>query len=305
MIKEGKVTDLGHLPSYFALKVSQQVNAHGIGKMQAWQDGLKDARDANAFATEKVAVNFWDTLYWGGFDSANDWANKGYEVIVSNPDYLYMDFPYEVNPLERGYYWGTRFSDERKVFGFAPDNLPQNAETSVDRDGKNFSAKSDKAWPGATGLSAQLWSETVRTDQQMEYMIFPRVLSVAERAWHRADWEQDYKAGKEYIGGKTHFVDQDAQRQDWQRFANLLGQRELAKLDKAGIAYRLPLPGGKIVKGKLQVNTALPGLAVQYSLDEGKTWQLYEAGHQPQVEGKVWLRTVNKAGERFSRVEKL
>ena len=305
LIKEGKVADLGHLPSYFALKVSQQVNAHGIGKMQAWQDGLKDAKNAKAFATEKVAVNFWDTLYWGGFDSANDWANKGYEVIISNPDYVYMDFPYEVNPLERGYYWGTRFSDERKMFSFAPDNLPQNAETSVDRDGKYFSAKSDKAWPGATGLSAQLWSETVRTDQQMEYMIFPRVLSVAERAWHRAAWEQDYQAGKEYIGGKTHFVDRDAQLRDWQRFANLLGQRELAKLDKAGIAYRLPLPGGKIVAGKLEVNTALPGLVVQYSLDQGKTWQIYDAGQQPEVQGKVWLRTVNNDGKRFSRVEML
>lgn len=305
LIKEGKVADLGHLPSYFAVKVSQQVNAHGIGKMQAWQDGLKDAENAKTFATEKVVVNFWDTLYWGGFDSANDWANKGYEVIISNPDYVYMDFPYEVNPLERGYYWGTRFSDERKMFSFAPDNLPQNAETSVDRDGKYFSAKSDKAWPGATGLSAQLWSETVRTDQQMEYMIFPRVLSVAERAWHRAAWEQDYQAGKEYIGGKTHFVDRDTQLRDWQRFANLLGQRELAKLDKAGIAYRLPLPGGKIVAGKLEVNTALPGLAVQYSLDQGKTWQLYEAGQQPEVQGKVWLRTVNNEGKRFSRVEML
>lgn len=129
-----------------------------------------------------MGVNFWDTLYWGGFDSVNDWANKGYEVVVSNPDYVYMDFPYEVNPDERGYYWGTRFSDERKVFSFAPDNMPQNAETSVDRDGNHFNAKSDKPWPGAYGLSAQLWSETQRTDPQMEYMIFPRALSVAERA---------------------------------------------------------------------------------------------------------------------------
>ncbi|MCP6484551.1 family 20 glycosylhydrolase, partial [Klebsiella pneumoniae] len=76
--------------------------------------------------------------------TANDWANKGFRVVVSNPDYVYLDFPNEVNPAESGYYWGTRFSDERKIFSFAPDNLPQNAETSVDRDGNAFSAKSDK-----------------------------------------------------------------------------------------------------------------------------------------------------------------
>ncbi|WP_380177431.1 beta-N-acetylhexosaminidase [Kalamiella sp. sgz302252] len=303
LIEEGKVADLEHLPSYFAQQVSQQINRHGIEKMQAWQDGLKDADSAKAFAVKRVAVNFWDTLYWGGFDSANDWAKKGYEVIISSPDYVYMDFPYEVNPLERGYYWGTRFSDERKMFSFAPDNLPQNAETSVDRDGKTFSAKSSKAWPGAYGLSAQLWSETSRTDENMEYMIFPRVLSVAERAWHRAAWEQDYQAGKEYIGGKTNYVDRQAQLQDWQRFANLLGQRELAKLDKLGLHYRLPVPGARIVAGKLQANIALPGLIIEYSLDEGKNWQRYDDSQRPDVAGKVLIRSVSPDKKRVSRTE--
>ncbi|MEW5288073.1 beta-N-acetylhexosaminidase [Erwinia papayae] len=305
MIADGKVEDMEHLPSYFAAQVSQLVKQHGIEKMQAWQDGLKDAEGAKTFATERMGVNFWDTLFWGGFDSANDWANKGYEVVISNPDYVYMDFPYEVNPLERGYYWGTRFSDERKVFSFAPNNLPQNAETSVDRDGNTFSAKSDKSWPGAYGLSAQLWSETVRSDEQMEYMIFPRMLSVAERAWHRAAWQQDYQAGREYVGGKTTFVDQQALLKDWQRFANLLGQRELAKLDKTGIHYRLPVPGGKIVDGKLEANIALPGLTIEYSLDAGKNWQRYDATAQPAVSGEVMVRSVSPDGKRYSRAEKL
>lgn len=305
LISAGKVADLEHLPSYFAQQVSQQIAHHGIEKMQAWQDGLKDAENAKTFAVGRVAVNFWDTLYWGGFDTANDWAKKGYDVVISSPDYVYMDFPYEVNPFERGYYWGTRFSDERKMFSFAPDNLPQNAETSVDRDGKTFSAKSDKAWPGAYGLSAQLWSETSRTDENMEYMIFPRVLAVAERAWHRATWEQDYQQGKEYIGGKTNYVDRQAQRQDWERFANLLGQRELAKLDQRGLHYRLPTPGARIVAGKLQVNIALPGLAIEYSLDAGKSWQRYDGQRPPAIKGSVMVRSVSPDGKRVSRAESI
>jgi hypothetical protein len=35
-VKSGKVTDLTHLPSYFALAVSKTVNRHGIGNMQAF-----------------------------------------------------------------------------------------------------------------------------------------------------------------------------------------------------------------------------------------------------------------------------
>lgn len=305
LVKAGKVTDMDHLPSYFGKKVSERVNAHGIEKMQAWQDGLKDAQGAKDFATKRVGVNFWDTLFWGGFDSVKGWAAKGYEVTVSNPDYLYMDFPYEVNPLDRGYYWGTRFNDERKMFSFAPDNMPQNAETSVDRDGIPFEAKSDKPWPGAYGISAQLWSETVRTDEQMEWMIFPRAISVAERGWHRASWEQPYKAGQEYKGGKTQHVDRAALERDWQRYANLLGQRELAKMDKAGIYYRLPQPGARIREGKLEANIALPGIAIDYSLDGGKSWQRYQDNVRPQVFGEVLLRSVSSDGKRFSRVESL
>jgi hexosaminidase len=303
IIKDGKVEDMEHLPSYFGQEVSQLVKAHGIDRMQAWQDGLKDAKDSKAFATKHVAVNFWDTLYWGGFDSANDWANKGYDVVISNPDYVYMDFPYEVSPDEHGYYWGTRFSDEQKIFSFAPNNLPQNAETSVDRDGNHFTAKSDKPWPGAYGLSAQLWSEVVRTDQQMEYMIYPRAVSVAERAWHRASWEQDYKAGREYKGGETHQVDTKTLDQDWLRFANLIGQRELAKMDKAGVSYRLPVPGARIVGGQLEANISLPGLGIEYSTDGGKQWQRYDDKARPTVAGEVQIRAISPDGKRFSRAE--
>ncbi|MBI0250121.1 chitobiase/beta-hexosaminidase C-terminal domain-containing protein, partial [Yersinia pestis subsp. pestis] len=240
---------------------------------------------------------------WGGADSVNDWANKGYEVIASNPDYVYFDMPYEVNPSERGYYWATRFSDEAKVFSFAPDNMPQNAETSVDRDGNHFSAKSDKPWPGVQGISGQSWNETVRTDEQMEYMAFPRVLPLAERAWHRASWEQEYKAGREYKGGETQWVDTQALSTDWQRFANIMGQRELAKLDKAGVAYRLPVPGARVVAGQLEANISLPGLLIEYSTDGGKKWQQYDAKAQPTVSGEVMIRSTSPDGKRSSRAE--
>ncbi|WP_058911683.1 beta-N-acetylhexosaminidase [Entomohabitans teleogrylli] len=303
MLKEGKVEDMEHLPSWFAMEVSKIVNQHGIDKMQAWQDGLKDAKDSSSFATKRVGVNFWDTLFWGGADSVNDWANKGYEVTISNPDYVYFDFPYEVNPQEPGYYWGTRFSDERKVFSFAPNNLPQNAETSVDRDGNAFEAKSDKPWPGAYGVSAQVWSEVVRTDDEMEYRLFPRLIALAERGWHQASWELDYQAGREFKGGVTQHVNQDALHKDWTRFANLLGQRELAKIDKTGVAYRIPVPGARVAGGVLEANIGLPGLAIEYSTDNGANWQRYNDRARPQVQGDVLVRAVSPDGKRFSRAE--
>lgn len=304
LIAEGVVADYDHLPSHFAEQISEVVNSKGIKNFQAWQDGLKHSSDSKAFGTDNVRVNFWDVLYWGGGASAYEWADKGYDVIVSNPDYVYMDMPYEVDPIERGYYWATRATDTRKMFGFAPENLPQNAETSLDRDGNGFTSKGTVKSKGFYGLSAQLWSETVGNDKQYEYMVFPRVLAAAERAWHKGEWENEYQVGVEYSQDSNH-VNKKALHNEWQRFANVLGQRELAKLDAAGIQYRVPVPGAKIENGKLAMNVSMPGLTLQYSTDEGKTWNTYDAKAQPSVTGKVEIRAVSGNGKRFSRVTSL
>lgn len=303
MIKDGKVAGFEELPSYFALEVSEIIAKYNIPVMQAWQDGLKHAENAKAFKTDKVRVNFWDALYWGGASSANDWANKGYQVVISNPDYVYLDMPYEVNPLERGYYWASRSNDERKIFSFAPDNLPQNAETSKDRFNTPFAAKADTPWPGAYGISAQLWNETIRTDEQMEYMMYPRLLVYAERAWHRAAWELPYEAGREFKNGETNFVDADAIAQDWVRFVNVLSRRELSKLELANIPYRLPVPGAKVENGLLSANIIYPGLAIEYSLNGGEKWQTYQTPVTVNEGVGVLVRSKSLNGLRRSRAE--
>ena len=34
------------------------------------------------------------------------------------------------------------------------------------------------------GMQGHIWTETVRTSEQFQTLIYPRMLSVAERAWH-------------------------------------------------------------------------------------------------------------------------
>ena len=302
-VNKGVVKNIEHLPSHFAVEVSKIIKNNGINRMQVWQDGVKFATDAKSFATDEVIVNFWDSLYWGGYDSVNEFANKGYKVIVSNPDYVYLDMPYEVNPKESGYYWASRFNDERKIFSFAPDNLPQNAETSFDRNGDAFAAKGTMNWPGAYGLSAQIWTENIRTDDKMAYMAYPRLLSVAERAWHKADWETNYQKDRQFQQGETHYVDQQKLFNDWNQFANLIGQRELAKLDAASIKYRLPVPGAKIENGKLIANIVFPGLSIEYSIDKGNQWQRYQGPTAIKKGESVIIRSVSPNKQRTSRIE--
>lgn len=84
-----------------------------------------------------------------------------------------------------------------------------------------------------TGIQGQLWTELVRTWDQMDSMIFPRMLCLAERAWHKADWELEPDGTKR----------EELQSQDWSRFARILGEKELRRLEERNVAYHLPPPG--------------------------------------------------------------
>jgi len=232
----------------------------------------------------------------GGYESINEFSNRGFETIVAVPDFLYFDFPYEVDPKERGYYWATRFTDTQKVFAFAPENLPQNAETSLNREGRAWSATGASSNQGFRGMQGQLWSETVRTPEQFDYMLFPRLIAMAERAWHRADWEREYVAGQNY-SSTTGLVDQVSLNADYAEFAAAMGAKELRKLDAAGVNYRIPVPGASS-GAPVQLNVVFPGLPMQFSND-GSNWTNWNASSPPA--SAAFIRALSADGSRAGR----
>ena len=82
----------------------------------------------------------------------------------------------------------------------------------------------------------------------LDFMIFPRLLALAERAWHKAEWE-----GLTNLDGHEKVL-----LEDWTGFANTLGYKELRRLDDIGIMYRVPLPGARYLTNYMQYNTLLP-----------------------------------------------
>lgn len=287
----GPVAGAGDVQAYFIRRVNALARAHGLG-LRGWSDNLKKVTGVDAMgnptrafldpATDlggnAASANWWGTLYWWD-DSAYQLANLGYRVILTSPDFLYLDHPYEADPAERGYYWATRFTDVRKLFSYISGDLPANAQLTRDRFGDDYTHAVMQTGPltepgNIVGLEGAQWGETMRTDEELEYMMFPRLLALAERAWHRAAWEP--------VDGTdaSAKIDAAALAADWERFANLLGHKELPKLDAAGIRYRIEVPGGRIVDGKLAANVALPGLAIEYQDGSGQ-WLDYDAGHPP------------------------
>ncbi len=267
------VSGVADLKPYFTQRVAKLLHKRGIAP-GAWEDGLMYDRvntfNRDEFPNPVFTANAWDNIWeWGVADRAYRLANAGYQVVLSHGTHLYFDHPYEAHPDERGYYWATRATSNKKAFGYMPDDVYANADfTRAGNKIENLEALVGRPLPklekpeNILGMQGQVWSETIRTEDQVLAMLFPRVLAVAERAWHKAAWE-----------GQT--VDAKLRDSDWQSFAAAMGVKELAKLAQAGVAPYMDVPGGVIESGKLKVNSATPFVDIEFSLDNGKSWQLY------------------------------
>jgi hexosaminidase len=241
----------------------------------------------------------WSNVWgWGREDDAYRYANQGYRVILAHATNLYMDLAYAKDPDEPGYYWAN-FVDEKKTFEYQPFDIFANA--THDRMGN---AIDPSTWAGKVRLTAAgkanvmgmqglLWGENLKTPELLEYFAFPKVLGVAERAWNPEPAQPP---------------DEDS----WAQFANRLGQGVLPRLGAyravdlrdelpraAGVNYRIPMPGAVIANRMLRANIRFPGLAIEYSTDQGSTWTPYSQAVA--VSGRIALRARTPDG-RTSRI---
>ena len=129
---------------------------------------------------------------------------------------------------------------------------------------KEYIDKSVKLNPSSReniiGVQSQIWSETIRNEGILDYMFMPNIIVFSQKAWsHDDSW--------------MNITDLDLKRikiqEEWNKFANNIGQRLLPMVDDiyGGLSYDLPKPGGKIVNDSLYANTVFPGLHIKYTLD--------------------------------------
>jgi len=290
---DGKATG-----AMFIERVSKSLSDRGIIPA-GWSDGMGHADPANMPA--QVQANVWAMLLSEAPQVAHTQANLGWRTVISVPDITYLDHPQAADPDEPGYDWASRSTDLLKVYSLMPENLPANASIVRDLfDRPVTTPDTVPLRPGArpySGMQGHLWTETVRTDGQVEYMLFPRLLAIAERAWRRAPWEPAYVAGQAYAYGDGK-VDRDAIAAGWHRFRGRLAY-QMPLLDRDGVAYRVAPPGAKLENGKLVANTELPGMAIEWRGTGMSEWQLYQA--PVAVRTSVEVRARSADGRRASR----
>jgi len=109
-------------------------------------------------------------------------------------------------------------------------------------------------------------------------MIVPKLFALAERAWAPdPDWAQE----KDSARSNALF------REAWSRLVNVVGKRELPRLDREtpGLNYRIPTPGLRVTGGLVNSSTELPGFTLRYTTDGSEP-----GARSPVVRGPIPLR---------------
>ncbi|MBC8984281.1 family 20 glycosylhydrolase [Pedobacter sp. N36a] len=286
-IKDPPVPGTDELWFYFFSKLNKMLQSKSL-YLSGWEEIGLHKKESNGemkmvpeprFFKENFHVDVWNNLH-GNEDLAYKMANEGYKVVLTPVTNFYIDLASNKSFLENGQNWGG-YVDVDKLFYFIPFDYYKNMKE--DEEGnpanparyKNKVGLTEAGKSNIAGLQAPLWSENIKTPEQFEYMLLPKLLGLAERAWAKdPEWalEEDLEKGK---------VSYD---QAWSEFVNVLGKKELPRLNyyAGGFKYRIPTPGINLSNGQIAANVQLPGLIIRYTTD----------GKEPMASSKIYTQPI-------------
>lgn len=299
-----ELKDVNGLWVYFYSKLNDMLKQKGLF-LSGWEEvGMQPVVTAGkksyvinpGLADKNIHLNVWNNIIgWGAEDLAYRLANVGYKVILGGVSNFYFDMAYKKSFDEPGYYWGE-YADIDKAFNFIPFNSFLN--TNKDKFGNTlkegfYDSKerlTEKGKANIVGLQGLLWSETIKGPKDLEYMIMPKLLGLAERAWATDPlWANEPDSVKR----------KQMYNRAWSEFVNVVGKRELPRIDAAfdSMNYRLPAAGAVVKDGLLYLNIQFPGLTVRYTTDQTEPTQNSPIYTKPiPAKGLIRFRTFDSRG---------
>ena len=241
--------------------------------MTGWDDILLKLTEKNQsetqikdfFQGDDILLFVWKNDWGQGRqDMIYKYANLGYKTVMSNSSAFYFDMVDDKDLDNVGLSW-SGYADYKDMWTVDVFDI-FNDSYGVEKNNisKEYIESSEKLNPSnrdnIIGIQSQIWSETIRNEDILDYMFMPNIIVFSQKAW-----SQDPKWTKISDKTKREFT----LDYEWNKFTNTIGQRVLPIIDNiyGGLSYDLPKPGGIIVNDSLYANSAFPGLNIKYTLD--------------------------------------
>ena len=162
LIRKEGLQNEDELQSYFIRRIEKFLNENGR-KLIGWDEILEGGLSPNA-----------TVMSWRGIEGGIAAAKQGHDAIMTPGSHCYFDH-YQANPDFEPLAIGGLTTLE-KVYSYEPIPVELNAQEA-----KHI-----------LGAQANVWTEYMATPEQVEYMILPRMLALAEVNWtnpKNKDWE--------------------------------------------------------------------------------------------------------------------
>ncbi len=241
--------------------------------MTGWDDILLKLTEKNQaetkikdfFKGDDVLLFVWKNDWGQGRqDMIYKYANLGYKTVMSNSSAFYFDMVDDKDLDNVGLSW-SGYADYKDMWTVDVFDI-FNDSYGVEKNNisKEYIESYEKLNPSnrdnIIGIQSQIWSETIRNEDILDYMFMPNIIVFSQKAW-----SQDPEWMKISDKTKREFT----LDYEWNKFTNTIGQRVLPIIDNiyGGLSYDLPKPGGIIKNDSLYANSVFPGLNIKYTLD--------------------------------------
>lgn len=213
MKKEG-LKNMHEVQSYFVKRVEKILKSKGK-KLIGWDEIIEGGLPSDA-----------TVMSWRGMRGGIQAAKMGHKVVMSPATHVYYDL-YQGDPIaEPPTYSMVRLRDSYK---FEP--VPEGVNEQL-----------------ILGGQGNLWTEQIQNMRHAQYMLYPRVLAVAESVWSPKE------------------------KKNWNHFITRV-ESEFERLDVADVKYSRTMydPIFKVSRDKdrlkLDLSTEVEGLDIHYSFD--------------------------------------
>ena len=156
-MKKENLKDVNELQSYMIHRMEKFLNEHGRSLL-GWDEILDGGLAPNA-----------TVMSWRGTEGGLKAVRSGHKAIMSPGQYCYLDG-----------YQDAPYSQPEAIGGY----LPLSKVYSYNPVPDSLSADEVKL---IYGVQANLWTEYVPTPEHVEYMLYPRMIALAEVGWSKQE----------------------------------------------------------------------------------------------------------------------
>ncbi len=142
-IKKERLKSEEELQVYFTNRIADYLASKGR-RLMGWNEIL------NAKLTSNAICHYW----FENFNRVIEHIKKGRSVVMSEMRAVYLNYPYNLMPLNITYEYDP-----------IPDDLDKRFHKQI------------------LGIEACLWAEYVKDTKRLEWQVFPRLIAVAETGW--------------------------------------------------------------------------------------------------------------------------